>query len=262
MQKTALYSAIVLAMAAGRIQHPVVLDGDLITPGQPTDADGPLVVGGWIFDGASPIGAPKSAGCEALRRELIASGGKRFADKIPVHHVICWWAPPVQTTSFAVLDQGRFRRPTDTSPWPLTQLQWDSIVDNLWSYNNLLYGAGAVEGGSAYTARLRAAYRGEPGVIGFVAQAIEDSRRQGGLPAAVAMWRPNPFEVCVYERQYALDAAGNAVPEYYTIVRTADLPDHCVYDRWWDGRTDEAVTRYYRAWAVAYGARIPAQRPS
>lgn len=258
MNNNSLALAIAAAIAANRIPHPVFLDGQMLTAESARVSEN-FEQGGWIFDLKSPIGAPMSRGVEALRAELIRAGNRQMADKLPRYHIIRWWRAPVTVSGFAVLDPARFKRPEDTSGYPLTQLQWDSICDNLWAHNNHLYGSGQVEGGAAYSAILRNQYRGEMGRDGFLSRAIADSKRTGGLTAAINIWQPNPYAAYVYERVYQLDTEGTPVPEYYSVVPVQPLPDHCIYDVWWDGRTDEAVTRYYRNWAVSYGARIPAE---
>lgn len=253
-----LASAILAALALGRIPHPVLLDGQLLTAQAQVAAAPPPEQGGWVFDGSSPIGAPWSRGVEALRQELIAAGSKRFADRIPRFHIVRFWRPPTAAFGFAQVDPNRFRRPVDTSKWPLSQQQWDNLCDNLWAYQNFLVSAGQLEGGSAYGARLRAQYRGEFGAPGFRAAADIDSRR-GTLEKAVHLFNPNPFQAYLYERQLALDVDGNPVDDTYSVVPVTPLESHCIYDVWWAVEDDAAVTRFYRNWALSYGARISAE---
>lgn len=257
MSKIELVALIQALVREARISHPVILDGEVLDGTEALDV-GTLdpYPSGWIFDGTSPIGAPKSRGVEALRAELLAvEGGARFAAKLPVYHIIRWWTGPSQVFSHAVQDVGRFELPANVSNWPLTSANWDNIIDNIVSYHNQLF-AFAI-GGTNYTQRLRDQYRGQldhPHKWNLAAAIA--AKQVGGLDTAINLWQANSYMAYVYNRVPYEAGPGQQSTQFLSVRTEQALPDHCIYDVWWNGLTDEAVTNYYREWAKSFGARI------
>lgn len=233
-----------------RLMSPVVFDGQMMfdqTPGDedPGIGDFEYDRAGWSTNAFSEIGGRRSRGVDELVKELTQRGvADKIIQQIPSFHISRFYAPPC-AYGFSRPD-GRFDRPASIEP--LDEEMYQQAIYNLVRMNSNEF-ARAMQGSNA----VRDLYRGEEGAKGFIGKIdLAAIAKQKGWEDIG--WTP-------------LDVAGrqfgrNQVQPMYSLSYTQQdktrgpFWDHCIYDCFFDTRTDERVTRYWRNWAIAVGAEI------
>lgn len=226
------------------------------------DVPSPVVVEydpntGWAYN--TPTGAPRSQGVDLLRTELYANGYELIAEQIPQYHCIAYWLnQPFPPTAFVNIDKVKSAL-ADFGVY--AALVDDKNEENL--VDNIIWQTKSVLGTVLMTNRdyPKTEYRGQYGHTGFVKVVWDGGKLSPDFsPSPIpnyqelvkndAIKRPGAYEFSQFERKY--DQFGfNARP-----IPGTGRPDHYVYNIWWDGITDNNVTRYWANWAVAVGANI------
>lgn len=183
----------------------------------------PPDLSGWTFDGISPLGGPRSRGCDALRASLLAQGYDRIAARIPDYHVCDFWNPPNAFQRLAVPNEA----------FGLTATQGKELVENITQMQNAQW---QTQIGTSFGAR----YFGEADRIppySFVAnvRVLADLDRQFAI---------FPFTA----RSYYDPETGKKRKEPQAL--TANDGVHAVYETAWNTWTDENITRAWTFWAA------------
>lgn len=212
---------------------------------------------GWFHN--TPTGAPRSKGVDELRQELYDKGYKVIADQIPKYHCIAYWLKQqFPKTAFLNIDKVKDALQDFGTFAPLVEDEnEDTLVDNIvWQTKSVL--GTVINTNRDYP---KTEYRGQYGQNGFVKVVWDTTGLQPDfspslppnykeLAGSGAIQRPGAQAFQQFKRRF--DVFGyNSAP-----VPGTERTDHYVYNIWWDGTTDDDVTRFWRNWAVAVGAKI------
>lgn len=244
----------------GQLRGANLISGPVQEPSVPFVRTVTFEPSGWSFDGVSKFGAPMSKRVEDLRSELRLGGYTKLADLLPRYHCIAYWLKqPIPETINVNLNKLRNVLSDFGSFAPLIEdANEDCLVDNIVSAMQLRLTFWLRDPG---TDPAKTEYRGQRGRSGFTKVGPNDqpdfSPSLSGpnyrhLLDAGEIYLPGEISFQQYERTYDSWSA-----EYKTeAVRNTVEPDHYVYTAWWAGVTDEDVGRFWRNWAVSYGAKI------
>lgn len=212
---------------------------------------------GWFYN--TTTGAPRSKGVDELRQELYDKGYEVIADQIPKFHCIAYWLKQqFPKTVFLNIDKVKGALEDFGTFAPIVE---DDVEDTL--VDNIIWQTKSVLGTVINTNRdyPKTEYRGQYGQNGFVKVVWDAGYAQPDfspnlppnyreLVGSGAIQRPGAQAFQQFKRRF--DTFGfNSAP-----IPGTERTDHYVYNIWWDGVTDDDVTRFWRNWAVAVGAKI------
>lgn len=199
---------------------------------------------------ASEIGGRRSKGVDALIAELVSAGcDPAIVDEVSTQHIVRSWGAP-EAFGFAVRDN-RFDLPDPATTPPLTAAQIYQIVHNLVRLDNRVF----IE--SWQDPRAAQAWRGQAGQAGYAPIKLDTGHASTWVQSGLTL----------------LDVAAQFVPPAIKFLAALGLtgpymwgkvdpskhyPDHNVYNVFIDTRDDAAITRMWRSWVIAVGARISA----
>lgn len=217
---------------------------------------------GWSLVNRSRFGAPRSKRVDDLVKELAAKGYTEIANKIPTYHGIAFWLnEPLPAT--INLNTNKVKSALNnfgTFAPLLSDFEEQQLSDNI--YNALMFRVPFWL--QSATDPAPGEYRGEKDKQGFVKVVETDMGPRPdfspSLPPdyqslASRGYIQRPGEVYfqefnrTYDSTWAADYKAEPVPGSHQ-------KDHCVYNPWWHGKTDENVGRYWRNWAISVGADI------
>jgi hypothetical protein len=234
-------------------------DATPTTPAQNYEYDSST---GWSHTDASEFGCPRSQGVDELRNELNQKGYTKLAMLLPEYHCIAFWLDKsfpetvhlnVDKLRATLSNFGPFGATLDDND---EQTMVDNIVNTVfWYYSFWLRDPG--------TDPAKTEYRGQWNKDGFVKLNGNSLFPQPDFSPSLApdyntlvnrneINRPGFPSFQLYERK------SMAAPGEFRVVAIPNTvrEDHWVYSPWWAGATDEDVTRFWRNWAVAYGAKV------
>ena len=214
---------------------------------------------GWSLTGSSKYGAPRSAGVDALRQELLDGGYDKIASELPTYHCIAFWLRDQmpQTIRFSMVKAVKLLSDFGSFGLTMPDENENILVDNIVRCTESLF---PFLLGGMLKDPINGIYRGRYGQHGFV-KVVHNGNDVGvdfspamppnyaALAAADTIKRPQSGFV-ESKRVYGLEGFKSEP------IPGTESPDHYVYDMWWDGRTDDNVTTYWRNWAIAVGAKI------
>jgi len=196
---------------------------------------------------------------DALRQELLDGGYDKIASELPTYHCIAFWLRDQmpQTIRINMIKVVKLLSDFGSFGPTMSDENENTLVDNIVRHTQDL--VPFILGGLVKDP-INGVYRGRYGQQGFV-KVVYAGNDVGvdfspamppdyaALAAANTIQRP-ASGFLKYKRVYDQDGF-KAEPIEGTVE-----PDHFTYDMWWDGRTDDHVTTYWRNWAIAVGAKI------